>query len=423
MMILYTILATVAAAGAILAGFVRKLFGDGHLLMRVIPPRDVPESAGKRIWIHAASMGESAIAGSLAGEITSRNPDVLVFVSVVTKTGFERIRRSADGGGPVTRAFLAPIDQPWIVAAFFDRIRPTSLILVETELWPWLMTVAERRGVPVSVVNGKISRRGFRRYMYLRRMFRRLLGRVTHVCVQTRPYSRRFRMLGVPEDRIEIIGNVKFDVLPSREDFDRDGIRRSLGVDGQARLFVAGSTRPGEEAIIAASYAELWRRGCRMRMVIAPRHLSRVVEITAILDGMGLTYVRRSEGDELDLSDDGILILDTMGELIAVFAAADAAFVGGSFSDFGGHNPLEPAALGVPVLFGPYMEQTGSGELLSSGAAVLVHDESELADALYDIFTNNERAQHMLETGPQVVSRFRGTLARTVDSLEKRKAL
>jgi len=227
-------------------------------------------------------------------------------------------------------------------------------------------------------------------------------------------------MIGVPQDRIEVIGNVKFDGLPEPPDFDRDEVRSDLKIPTGAGVFVAGSTRPGEEKIVASAFRSVLDEYPDACMIIAPRHLNRVSEVERILDEAGLTYTKRSGGESITETGKNVLILDTLGELVRTFASADIAFVGGSLGDYGGHNPLEPAALGVPVLFGSYMEQTGAKELLSDGAAVLVHDAGELADAVTGAFAGKEKYIRMREAGPSVVTRFKGTLTRTLSCMHDR---
>jgi 3-deoxy-D-manno-octulosonic-acid transferase len=230
-------------------------------------------------------------------------------------------------------------------------------------------------------------------------------------------------MLGVPPERIEILGNIKFDSLPDPGLFKPAIIRATLGISHSAKVFTAGSSRPGEEEVLAAAFALVRKEIPDSVLVLAPRHLNRAEEVDRILQNAGLSTLRRSAGVKLEETGAGVLVLDTMGELLGAFACADAAFVGGSLRDYGGHDPMEPAALGIPVLFGPYMEQTGAKELLSGGAAALVHDEQELADTLLDLFRNRERHKIMAQAGPKIVGRFKGILTRTIQCLDSRKIL
>jgi 3-deoxy-D-manno-octulosonic-acid transferase len=325
------------------------------------------------------------------------------------------------GKGVIERAFLAPFDHPLVVKAFLDRIRPTAFILVETEIWPSLLTALKRRKIPAAIINGRLGRRTFRRYRIFGASMQRLMEGLSLVCVQSRTFAGRYRLLGVPPDRIEVLGNIKFDSLPDPASFRRGMVRASLGIPQNAWVFVAGSTRPGEEEIIARAFAEFHASRPGTMMVIAPRHLNRVTEVESVIGEAGLAHRKRSAADVRPETPPDVLILDTLGELAGVFACADAAFVGGSLRDYGGHNPLEPAALGVPVLFGPYMEQTGAKELLSGDAAALVHDEKELAEILAALMDDTTRRLAMAAAGPRVVARFTGVLARTIRCMESRR--
>jgi 3-deoxy-D-manno-octulosonic-acid transferase len=370
-------------------------------------------------------VGEAIIAFAVAKELRRKKPGCLIFVTTTTTTGLQRIQSLAAPTGTtiVESMFLAPFDHPFVAGKFIRRIRPNLFILVETELWPSLLQTMRKREIPVAIVNGKLGSRAFRRYRFIQRTMRRIMGEVSLVCVQSRSFARRYRMLGVPPERIEILGNIKFDSLPDPALFKPAIIRATMGIPHEGRVFVAGSTRPGEEEIIAKAFVEV--SGCfpDTILIIVPRHLNRVSEVEKILQEAGLSFLRRSSGTKLTESHERVLLLDTMGELLAAYACADAAFVGGSLRDYGGHNPMEPAALGIPVLFGPYMEQTGAKELLSGGAAVLIHNERDFAETVLDLWSNSERRAHVAEAGKQVVAKFKGVLARTMECMENHRLL
>jgi len=422
---LYTILMTLVLLAVYPVALALALFGRTHLLRRLSPPSNIPDDTLARVWIHAASVGEAGIAFSTAKELRERKPGCLIFVSTTTRTGLERLDTLAGSSGKtiIDRSFLAPLDHPLVVRSFLGKVRPTTFILVETELWPSLLRALERRRVPVIIINGKIGRGAFRRYRMFNAAMKKIMSGISLVCVQSRSYARRYRMLGVPPERIEILGNIKFDSLPDPSLFKPPVIRSILGIPHAAPVFVAGSTRPGEEEILARAFVDIRRRRPESFMVIAPRHLNRVSDVQKILADAELPCVKRSSGEKPSESGQPVLLLDTMGELLGAFACADAAFVGGSLRDYGGHNPMEPAALGIPILFGPYMEQTGAKELLSGGAAALVHDEHELADMVCALFENAELHRSMAEAGPKVVTRFTGVLARTIRCMESRRLL
>jgi 3-deoxy-D-manno-octulosonic-acid transferase len=417
MSIILTVVYPVALAG--------KLLGRTYLWERLHCPSSIPRDDTDRVWIHAASVGEAGIAFSMACEIKKKYPGTHIFISTITSTGLESVHRlnKNHGENMIKSAFLAPFDHPLITGKFVRKIKPDSFILVETELWPWLIQSLYKMNVPITVINGKLSKRAFRRYMIIRGGIGKITGDISLFCVQSRTFAKRLRMLGAPQERIKIIGNVKFDGLPEPSDYDAGQIRSELGIPEKVGVFVAGSTRSGEEEALAGSFAGVLDKFPDTVMVLAPRHLNRISEVEKVVREAGLQYVKRSTGEKMENKGKKVLILDTMGELIRAFVCADAAFVGGSLSDFGGHNPLEPAALGIPVLFGPFMEQTGSKELLSDGAAVLVHDRDEITKTINTILGDSGKRRRMADAGPAVVKRFKGTLARTLQCMEDRKLI
>ncbi len=421
-MILYTLLTSIILIIAFPAGWIVSLFGYTYIRRRLSLPSGLPQSGSRRIWIHAASVGEAGIAFSMAAEIKRKKPGAVIFVSTSTSTGLDRIlsMNNTSDEPVVDSAFLAPFDHPLITGMFLRHVQPTSFILVETEIWPWLIQSVHSANVPITIINGKLSARTLRRYAAVRPVLKKIMGKISLICVQSRSYSRRYHVLGVPRERIEILGNVKFDSLPDSTDFDPAAIRNKLGIPSAAGVFTAGSTRPGEEEVIALAFTRIRKTNPGAVLICAPRHLKRISEVEAVFERSGLKYTKKSSGKQFDAAHHAVLILDTMGDLLEAFACADAAFVGGSLRDFGGHNPMEPAALGVPVLFGPYMEQTGSKELLAGGAAALVHDYEELAEAVKRLFSGGENYHRMKEAGPEVVKRFKGTLTRTFNLMENR---
>ena len=425
MIVLYTLIMSVILGVIYPFALITALFGYTRFKDRLHAPSILTDNNARNVWIHAASVGEAGIAFSMACEIKRHYPHTHIFISTTTSTGLDRIHRlnESSGKSSVESVFFTPFDHPFITGKFVRRIKPTLFILVETELWPWLIKSVNRAGIPITIINGKLSRRAFRRYMIVRSAMGEIVKKISLICVQSRTFEKRFKLLGVPDERIEIFGNIKFDSLPKPSDYDREQLRLAFGIPEKVKVFIAGSTRPGEEEIVIRSYTKVIMKHPELVMVIAPRHLNRVSEIEKALQDVGLSYVKRSTGETLADSGKNIMILDTLGELISSFVFADAAFIGGSLRDFGGHNPLEPAALGIPVLFGPYMEQMGSKELLNEGAAVLVHNEDDLADALNAILEGGDTSHYMKEAGPRIVSRFQGTLARTLMCMKKRQLI
>ena len=419
---LYTVLTTIIAAIGFPAGWILSLFGHTYVLRRLVPPSKNTAGGTRRIWIHAASVGESMIALSMASEIKEKYPDTVIFVSVNTASGLDRILNTVrESDKPmIDDVFFAPFDQPIITRNFIRNLKPSLYMIVETELWPSMIRSLNKMSVPIAIINGKLNIQSFRRYYTVRFAMKNIVKMIALVCVQSRSFAGRFHRIGVPREKIEILGNVKFDGLPDRNQYDCKALGHKMGIPGNAHVFVAGSTRPGEEPVIFRAFKRIREHYPDTLLVCAPRHLNRIVEVEKYLKESGLAYKKRSTGEQLDVSNDCVLLLDTIGELIDIYACADVAFVGGSLRDFEGHNPLEPAALGIPVIFGPYMEQTGSKELLTGGAALLVHDEDEIVDVICRLFSDETLKKNMTEAGPKVVSHFKGTLTRTLRLLESR---
>jgi 3-deoxy-D-manno-octulosonic-acid transferase len=424
-MLIYSLLTHILFVLIYPVAYVMSLFGHGRLLERFTPPEKIIHSGGKRIWIHSASMGESIIAFSMASEIKKNFPDSYILISTVTGTGKNRVKELnlSSGENTVDQIITAPFDCPFVTNRYTKRIMPDLLILVETELWPSMIYSVGNYRAPIVIINGKLSRRGFRRYIQLKFLMRDVLSRISLFCVQSRSFSRRFAMLGAPEEKIEIIGNIKFDSLPSSVDSDPSVILSDFGIPDGYKIFVAGSTRPGEEEVLCRAFSIIREQFPQSLMILAPRHLNRIQDVEKIISDNGLKYLKRTSGTKFDSSDHDVMILDTMGELVNAISIADAAFVGGSLRNFGGHNPLEPAALGIPVFFGQYMEQTGFKELLSAGAAELAHDEHELAEGIIRIFGDDDAHRKMGGSAKKVVERFRGALETTLKCMRSRKLI
>lgn len=336
-----------------------------------------PDLAGG-IWIHAVSVGEVAVAVALLAPLKRLAPDRRFGLSVTTDAGRDLARRVAPAGVEV---FAFPFDLAAPVERAFAGVRPGLVLLTETELWPLFLTRAAERAVPVALVNGRISERSFPRYRMLRRWFRPALDRVALFVMQSQEDARRIEALGVPRSRIRMKGNIKYD-LPAAPPF-RDAERLTAAAAGRA-VFVAASTDEGEEATIVAVAKAL---APRVLTAIAPRRPERFDEVARRIEAAGLSLLRRS-GEGPGPAD--VYLLDTIGELAALYAHAKIAFIGGSLVPRGGHNPIEAWAAGVPVIVGPHTENfrevTAKGEELTVATRIFRGDEiapqveRELAD-------------------------------------------
>jgi 3-deoxy-D-manno-octulosonic-acid transferase len=322
------------------------------------------------LWVHAASLGEVNAVAPVLRELLPQLPRQALVMTCTTLAGREQARRLFP---QATACLLLPVDLPWLLRPWILRFKPRLVLLAETELWPNFLRELKHHGAQVLVVNGRLTERSFRRYQWLGHRFADVLDCVEVFAMQAQADADRVVALGARKARVLVAGNTKFDLaadLQGARD-QAETLRRDLGWRKEQGVIVAGSTRPGEEALLAQAFVELRKKLPELCLVMAPRHLDRVDEAAAALKAAGLDFVRRSQGA---LKGTTVLLLDTLGELRAFYALAEPAglaWVGGSFCDFGGQNPLEAAALGVPVFFGPSMRHFPeiAAALLEAGAA------------------------------------------------------
>jgi 3-deoxy-D-manno-octulosonic-acid transferase len=377
-------------------------------------PTSLAKGEGPSVWIHAVSVGEVLTARVLVAPLKARFPGHRVYVSTTTATGRAVAERSVHGADGL---FFAPFDWPFPVRKALDRLRPALLVLVETELWPNLIHEAHRRRVRLAVVNGRISPRSFGRYRAVRGLLRRVLAEVDLFLMQSEPHAERARQIGAPPERVRALGNLKFDALgDARPDPE---LGRLLGGDASGRpLWVAGSTVAGEEPMVLAAFREVRARVPGARLLIAPRHPERFGEVATLVEGAGFAGERRSALGPAGWQGD-VLVLDTLGELARVYDLATVVFVGGSLVSAGGHNILEAAVAGKPVIVGPHMEnfQEIADEFRSEGALRVVASADELGREVAGLLADPARRAAVGGAARAIVDRNRGALARTVDAL------
>jgi 3-deoxy-D-manno-octulosonic-acid transferase len=380
-------------------------------------PMGLAGGGGPVVWVHAVSVGEVLAARPLLRGLRQRLPGHRLVLSTTTVTGQALARGSATGADAV---FFAPFDWKGPVRAALAAVRPSLLVLVETELWPNLIHEARRAGVRVAVANGRISPRSFRRYRLVRALLRRVLGDVDLFLMQADAHAGRIRALGAPASRVRVTGNLKYDALPAAAPSVGDSLARLL-LDGQADrvLWVAGSTVPGEEAHVLRALRDVRARVPGVRLVIAPRHPERFAEVHALAEEAGFAATRRTALGDRPWKEGDVLVLDTMGELAQVYPLATVVFVGGSLERAGGHNVLEPAVAGRAVVVGPHMEnfQEIADEFRREGALVQVGAPAELPPAIAGLLLEPERRQAVGARARALVARNRGAVAGTVDAL------
>lgn len=376
-------------------------FGFGP---RVRRQEEESSSAGS-LWIHAVSLGEMTAAAPLVRALRAAYPQSPVVLSTATPTG--RARALALFGEAVDVRFL-PYDTPSFMARFLDRVRPRVAIIMETELWPNLFAECERRRIPLVLASARLSEKSVARYRRFGNLFRGIFSATSLLAAQTAEDAARFLAIGAQSARIHVVGNIKFDVEMSEAAAAKGReVRTALG---DARpVWIAGSTHAGEEEQVLAAHAAL---GGDALLLLAPRHPERFDGVAAVMEKQGLVFTRWSRGTMPGASVGAqAMLVDTVGDLAALYAAADVAFVGGSLVPIGGHNLLEPAALGLPVLTGPY---TSNGRdiarlMLGAGAARLVTDTAQLAAAVAELLADPAQRQRMGEIGRRIVEANRGS--------------
>ncbi|MFY0991659.1 lipid IV(A) 3-deoxy-D-manno-octulosonic acid transferase [Halomonas sp. C05BenzN] len=374
----------------------------------------------RMLWLHCASVGEVQAARPLIEALLERYPEHRLTVTTMTATGAERVQALIDGRGgvPRLRHHFVPLDFPLAAARFIDRLRPELAIVFETELWPNLLHACRCRGVPLAVVNGRLSPRAFRGYRRLRPLMREALACVDWLAAKSSADAERFHALGMAAERTAVVGSLKFDI--GLDDDVREVSERLRTWLGERSVWVAGSTHEGEEDALLAAHARLCETRPETLLVLVPRHPRRFDAVAELCRARGMSLARRSR-DEWPDERTAVYLGDTMGELLAFYGAADLAFVGGSLVPIGGHNLLEPAALGVPVLTGPALAnfEEVAGVLREADALVEVADGQALAEALDRLFGDAGERRRLAEAGRTVVVANRGALERTLDGLAR----
>jgi 3-deoxy-D-manno-octulosonic-acid transferase len=364
------------------------------------------------LWVHAASVGEVQLAAVLIGALHVQSPQRPVALTCQTATGRARARELL----PHLPLRYAPYDLPAAVRRRFAQLRPSALVLMETELWPNLLAEAARQQVPVLVASARLSARSLRGYRVLRGLLRPAIERNVWVAAQSAADAERFAALGVPTERLSVAGNLKFDrPAPLDARARRAALRAQLGA---RPIWVAGSTHPGEQAVVLEAHRRVCVRYPDALLVLAPRHPPRFEEAARQLQAETWRYRRHSRevaGVPMP-ADCQVLLLDTLGELVDFYAAADVAFVGGSLVPVGGHNLLEPAALALPLLAGPHQSNSPQvARLLADvGALSIVADAGQLALRLQALFASPSLRQEQGERARAALEQHRGALQRLV---------
>ena len=378
-------------------------------------------SAMPVIWVHAVSLGEVVAAVPLVRDLHARRPNCRIIVTTVTETGREAVEQRLAG---VAEHRYAPLDFPWAVSRIVDHLNPALFLFVETELWPNLLRAFSRRGVPSLLVNGRLSSNSFRGYRIIRPLIRDALLTVNYCLMQSDRDASRMRRLVADPEKVLRTGNIKFD-QPLPDETQAGTPAKSLFLSEGEELIVAGSTHPGEEEQIVSCYEALQRRAPSLVLLLAPRHIERASQVEAAVSAKGLVAIRRSVCDSTARREaqsgpskrPRVVILDTRGELATVYRYAVLAFVGGTLVPIGGHNLLEPALCGKPVLFGPHTDHCAeiADLLLKAGGGRRVQNSAQLAHEMAALLEDRPALERMGHAARAVVMENRGALKRTLD--------
>ena len=366
------------------------------------------------IWIHAVSVGEVQAAEPLIRALIARFPDRRLLVTTVTPTGAVRVR--ALFGESVYHCYI-PFEFPNAVSNFFRCVSPETALIMETEIWPNLYRGCGIRDVPLILVSARISPKSVPGYGKLLPLIRETLSHGIIIAAQSKDDADRFLSLGASPSRTHVMGNIKFDVEPDSGVRDTAAITRS-GLFGDRPVWIAASTHEGEEQLILDVHRDLLVRHRGLLLVLVPRHPERFAAVRELIEKHDMTVISRTEGRPA--GDAEVFLCDTMGEVPLFYGASDLAFVAGSLVPIGGHNLLEPAALGVPVITGPYnFNSQDVADLFESlGACRIVSGADELAEVISELLTDSEEADRLGRAGKQVLEDNRGALQRLLVLLE-----
>ena len=375
------------------------------------------------VWFHAVSVGETKAVMPLLKLFKEARPGSKVVFSTVTPTGNAVAR--AEGGPLIDALIYFPLDLSWVVKRAITLIDPSAFVVVEKEVWPNLISVLKGRRVPVVVVNGTLSIGSFNSYRRFSFFFKDIFGAISAYCARTEQDAEMAKALGVDEDKVHVTGNLKFDIpLPDstgRPGASSEKMRQALGISPGARVIVAGSTHSGEEEVILSALGTLKAAlpGVEVRLVIAPRHPERFESVWQMIKETGLSSVKRSSLPSSADNNADVILLDTMGELARVYAASTVSFVGGTLVEVGGHNLLEPALFGRPVVYGPHLSSyLYMAELLEDAGAAVRTTGARLAEDLKRLITDPALCDKMGSAGSEVIKANRGATEKTLARIE-----
>lgn len=369
------------------------------------------------IWVHAVSVGESIAAAPMIRALLARYPQLPITVTCMTPTGSERIKAMFADEPRIQHCYLA-YDLPWAAGRFLDHVRPVLGVIMETELWPNHIHQCAKRGIPVALANARLSERSARGYARFAKLTRPMLEEMSWFAVQTETEAQRFRELGARPECVVVTGSIKFDLTIDPQLLVNAAQLREEWQATERPVWIAASTHAGEDEIVLAAHRQLLSHRPEALLILVPRHPERFNNVHDVCVEQGLSVVRRSSGLPVT-SQTSVLVGDTMGELLFLYALADIAFVGGSLVPNGGHNLLEPAALAKPVLSGPHLFNflEIAAMLRNADALIEISEAASLAAAVQQLFDQPHKAREMAETGLAVMKANQGALHSLLDGL------
>ncbi len=390
-----------------------KRWGERFAWIKAIP-EDKPV-----IWVHSVSVGETIASAPMVKQLMVLYSNHQFVVTTMTPTGSDRVK--ALYGNTVHHVYC-PYDLPDVQNRFLNRIRPSLALMVETELWPNTIAACHKRKIPVVIANARLSEKSAKGYGKLGGLTRRMMQQITLVACQNKADGERFKQLGLADQQLKITGSVKFDITVAPEIHTQaKALRNSWESEagGKRNILIAASTHQGEDEQILAAFKQILLQNPNTLLVLVPRHPERFHQVFQLIEKSNLSAIRHSQTSETSPNTQ-VVLGDTMGELMKLYATADVAFVGGSLIESGGHNMLEPAALGIPVLSGPsiFNFHEISQELVNSGGMKLVQSVDELAHQTSELLASPELRETMGQSGKVFVESNRGALLKVLNIVQ-----
>jgi len=377
-----------------------------------IYPQSYPQNS---IWFHAVSVGEAEAVFPLIKLIQKQYPSLSILVTTTTVTGAQRVQTVLTD--TVSHVYL-PYDIPWVIRGFFKHFKPKLAIIMEKELWPNLFAECHQQGIPLFIINARLSANSAKNYKKIPALVIPSLHNVTRILAQTKEDRENFIKIGMPENRIEVLGNLKFDItLP--ENLITQGKQLKSTLFAQRFVWIIASTHQGEESLLIDCYQQLKKTIPELLLLIVPRHPERFLAVKALAESKKLNTLMRSSNTLCSITTD-VYIADTLGELKMLYAAADISFVGGSLVPIGGHNILEALAAATPVLFGPHMLNFKeiSHNVLAHQASIQCQTETDIIEAISSLYNNKEACQQLTENGLNFLSHNLGATQKSLDILQ-----